>query len=52
MERLGSKLCQPEDTILKKGDASDGMYFIIEGNVDIYVEDPSLGKRPGYYFQA
>ena len=50
VQKLGTKLCKPEEVIIKKNTDSLFLYFIVSGKVSVYINDPQLGKLEGGYF--
>lgn len=43
-------LLKPEDIIINKGDESKSLYFINSGSLEIFINNPKLGKVDGEYF--
>lgn len=52
VQYLETKLSHPEEYLIKKGDKSDYIYFILSGTVLIFLNDPLFGKVKGDFFKA
>ena len=45
IKKLSTSLCKPEDMLINRGQASDTIYFISKGTIEIYIEDPRNSKQ-------
>ena len=51
VSRFQTKLCKPEDMLITRGAESFYIYFLISGTIEIYLNEPHLGRIEGEYFE-
>jgi voltage-gated potassium channel len=50
MRFLRSQSCEPDEIVVRRGEAADAMYFIAAGEVEIELPDKRITLGPGHFF--